>query len=170
MKPVIQMNSRQLQRIIDSHVAAGLLKVHMEQIRRQLRQLGAVQYDLWLPETSILPLVIHTDERIEGIVYGKYRHATVGVPIIGRGALVATDRRVLLIDHKPLFMKCNEISYQVINGVSYSRAGFAGTVILHTHLGDVSVRTFNQQCAYNFVEAIENSILTSKEQSYDYVA
>src|SRR5581483_2885945 len=149
---------------------ADLLKAHDKQIRGQLQKLGAVQYDLWLPETSALPLVIHADERINGIVFGRYKQDTTGEPVIGRGALVATDRRVLLVDHKPLFMKCNEISYRVISAVSYSRVGFIGTVVLHTRLGNISVRTFNQHCAHNFVEAIEESILADKEQTYDYLA
>jgi len=166
----MRLDNEQLERIDHSHVSKNLLKIHTSQIRRQLRKLGAVQYDLILPETNALPLVIQPNEIIEGIVYGRYKQDSPDSShiTIGRGALIATDRRVLLIDRKPLFMKCSEISHRVINAVSYSRVGFMGTVTLHTKIGDIRVRTFNQNCAHCFVEAVENDLLTPKEQSYDY--
>jgi hypothetical protein len=169
MKPVAQIDSKQLQRIKRSNVAEGFFKEHYEQIERQLRSLGAVRYDLSVPETHVLPLIIHLDEQIEGVVYGRYHQDQIAEDqIIGRGVLVATDQRILLIDHKPMFMKCDEISYSVVSGVSYGKVGFIGTVVLHTRLGDISVRTFNQRCARSFVEAVEGGIATiNKEVTYE---
>ena len=116
-----------------------------------------------LPETKTLPFVIHPDEQILGIVYGRYKQSDNGEHV-SRGALVATNHRLLLINKKPLFVKCEEISYRVINGITYSRVAIAGTVTLHTRMGDISLRTFNQRCAQNFVEAIEAGIFKDRDE------
>ena len=164
MQEVLHMNKQQLEAIDYNHIPSGLLKLHHDQIEQAVRRLGAVPYDLWLPETHVLPLIIQPSEQIKGIVYGRYKQETGQNTIIGRGALVATDRRVLLVDRKPLFMKSTEIMYRVVSAVNYSRVGFAGTITLHTRLGNINLRTFNQNCAHHFIEAIEANIMSSGEE------
>jgi hypothetical protein len=131
-----------------------------EQIEAALITLGADQYDMWLPETHRLATIVHIDEQILGIVYGHYTQAAE--KITGRGALIATTQRVLLLDKKLMFEKCDEISYGVVSAVSYAKAGIAGTVVLHTRMGDISVRTLNKTCAQSFVEAIESKIFAKR--------
>jgi hypothetical protein len=132
-------------------------------VKEDLHQLGADEFDLLLPETHALLDIIHDDELIVGIVYGRYKqnnaeHAS------GRGALVATNNRLLLVDKKPMFLKCDELSYNVVSGVSYSKAGIAGTVTVHSRTGDISIRTYNFKCAGLFVEAIETRCLSKSTQ------
>ncbi|GEM_PF-808574 len=126
---------------------------HAEPVTDTLKQLGANLYDLWLPETRSLPRFLVPGETIEGVVYGRYKQQFGKPP--GRGALVATSRRLMLIDHKPLFLNASEISYEVVSGVAHGRAGFAGTVTLSTRMGELSVRTFNRRAADSFVRAME---------------
>ncbi len=138
-------------------MTATTARLHRQKILTALTQLGAEWYDMQLPETHLLPQLIHLDEQILGVVYGRY-HQENGVKV-GRGVLVATNDRVLLVDKKPLFLRCDEFSYFVVSGVTYSKAGIAGTVVLHTRVGDIHVRTFNQRCAQKFVVAIEEQVL-----------
>src|SRR5438128_176623 len=86
-----------------SHLTDAYIKDRVNRINHELKQGGAVRYDLILPETHYLRYVIRSDEHIKGSVYGK--HAT------GRGVLVATNQRVLFIDKKPLFVHIDEIGY-----------------------------------------------------------
>jgi hypothetical protein len=153
---MIQLNEysrSQMDEIKREQAKHELLKTRSKEIDDVLKSLGADTYDFLLPETHALPYIIHPDELIEGIVYGKYKMQNN--PQTGRGALVATNQRVLLIDKKPLYEKVAELAYQVISGVTYSRAGLAGTVTLHTRMGDIGVRTLNHACAASFVEAVE---------------
>lgn len=159
MTQLTDFSNRQLTQVRNGQLVGYMSKTELES---QLHDLGAVAYDLWLPETHVLPLVIHPNEQIKGIVYGKYTQ-TNGAQV-GRGALVATDRRVILLDKKPLFVRCDEITYYAISAVTYTKVGFAGTVTLHTRLGDIRIRTFNHKCAYHFVEAVEAGIF--KESAY----
>ncbi len=119
----------------------------LEHVRSELRMRGAVEYDLWLPETHYLPHILHKNERIMGSVYGKYDN--------GRGALIATDQRVLFIDRKPLFMHVDELTFAIIGGVTFTSSPVMGYVTLHTRLGNYELRTFNLKNAANFVDYIE---------------
>jgi hypothetical protein len=125
-------------------------------INDRLKILGADKYDLLVPETSALSYVLRTGESIEGIVFGHYR--LDGGKSTGRGALIATDSRVILIDKKPLFIHIDEVIYGAISGVTYTRVGFNSTVIVHSKIGDIKIRTLNQKCAKSFVEAVEANI------------
>jgi hypothetical protein len=145
--------------IYEQEYMSTTTQIRIEQIKAALIAVGADRYDLWLPETHRLAAIIHADERIVGIVYGRYTQA--GEKVTGRGALVATTQRILLLDKKPMYERFDEISYGIVSAVSYTKAGIAGTVILHTRMGDISVRTLNKLCAQNFVEAIESKLFAS---------
>lgn len=129
-------------------------KNYKQQIEHDLRALGADRYDLVLPETHSLPFIIHPGERIGGVVYGRYKVEGR----TGRGALVVTAHRLLFIDRKPLFIRCDEISFEVLSGISYIQAGIGGTITLSTRMGNIGIRTFNLNCARTFIKAIEAQI------------
>ena len=126
-------------------------KSERDRIYAELRVAGANKYDMKLPENSYLVTIIRSDEHIMAAVYGKYSK--------GRGVLVATDKRVLFLDKKPLFLHHDEISFDVISGVTYTNVLFSGTVTLHTRLGDYSLRTFNRRAASKFMNYIDVACL-----------
>lgn len=136
-----------------------LPEYHALRIQEEIKQLGAMAYNRRLPETHYLPRVIQRDEHVRGIVYGRYKR---GPTEKGRGVLVATDYRVIFLDKKPLFTEENDISYDMVGGVSYVRAGPAGTVTLTTRAGDYRIRTFNRKCAQNFVRYVSDKHLQSR--------
>src|SRR3989344_6821607 len=149
-----KLTEEQISKLMRERTPNNRLKLHAQEIRNRLKEIGSARYDLALPETDYLPLLIHFDEKILGVVYGRYKQNTNSVA--GRGVLVATDKRILLVDKKPLFLRNDELAYEAISGVSYSKAGLASTVSLHTRFGDIRVRTFNSKCAKNFVKTIED--------------
>lgn len=157
-----QLSTAQLTQLQKSQASNSLLKAHITRIETRLRLLGAVTYNMWLPESHALPFFVHPGEKITGVVYGRYKRNEGRE--IGRGLFVATDQRVLFVDKKPLYVRSDEITYEVISGVSYSRVTLAGTVILHTRMGDISIRTFNHTCARTFVKAVEVQIFQNKSQ------
>ena len=141
--------------------SAEFMKPHAERIRAELKEHGALPYDMILPETYYLPTVIHHDEHIMGSVYGRYEKGGAR----GRGALVATDQRVIFLDKKPLYVHYDELTYMIIGHVTYTRTAIVGYVTIHTRLGDFQLRTFNHKNAYNFVKYIEEQSL--RNQSYE---
>ena len=134
--------------------------IFAQRIYDELKANGADVYDLYLPETHYLPNLIHLDEHIKGSVYGRYD--------TGRGALIATDQRVLFIDKKPMFLHYDELSFLIIGGLTFTKSGFIGKVTLHTRLGDFSLRTFNLKNAENFVDYIEAQCLQNQQGGMEY--
>ena len=125
----------------------------LNQVKEELRQRGASSYNMWLPETRYLPHILHKDEHIMGSVFGKYKD--------GRGAMIATDQRVLIVNKKPGFFHCDELTFMIVGGITYTRGRLFGFVTLHTRLGDFSFRTFNMKNAANLVDYIETKCLQS---------
>ena len=131
----------------------------LNHVKAELRQRGAVAYDMWLPETHYLPQIIHSDEHIMGSVYGRFNR---GFNNKGRGVLIATDQRVLFLDKKLMFMHCDEITFMIIGSITYTRSPIMAYVTLHTRLGDYQLRTFNLKNAANFVDYIETKCLQNQ--------
>lgn len=121
-----------------------------------LQSLGANRYDLHLPETFGLPSILHPNENVLGLVYGRCKYGNDR--LVERGLLVATDQRVLFIDKKPLYIHTDELAYKIVSGISLGHTIFITTVILNTRLGPINIRTFNQNCARQFVYAIASMI------------
>lgn len=124
---------------------------HYERVIEELRLLGASWYGQSMMEARYLPQIIHPDEHLEGVVYGWQP--------IGIVMMVATDRRVLFIDKKPLYARDDEISYISVRGVSHAYKLFFITVILHTQVDDFVVNTFNQKATQIFAKAIQRHSL-----------
>lgn len=121
-----------------------------------LRLLGANEYDLLLPETRYIAQVLREGEVLLGAVYGKYEK--VNLPNTGRGLMVVTNRRILLIDKKPLFLQYDVIKFDMVSGVQYGKALFGEAVTLNTRMGNVIIRTFNDRCARHFVQTVEDML------------
>lgn len=78
----------------------------------------------------------------------------------GSAMVVATDKRVLYLDRKPLFKKVDELTYEVVSGVSHNLQGQFAGVVLHTRLGDYTLRFVNKIMASRFVKFIERQQIT----------
>ncbi|MFZ1323641.1 MAG: pyridoxamine 5'-phosphate oxidase family protein [Candidatus Saccharimonadales bacterium] len=135
------MNSNRMRRIHDELLAAGMTR-----------------YGLTKMATKELPRILHEDEHIRGVIYGK----------IGSGVsamLVATDRRVVFVDRRALFMTTDELTYDVISGIKMTSTGPFTSVILHTRINDYAIRYVNSKCARLFTTYIERKRL--EKGTYD---
>ncbi len=128
---------------------------HRERVKAALKDVGVGKLGIVSQEGRYLPRIIHQDETIGGAVYGWLNGESV--------MLIATDRRVLFIDKKPLFIHEDEITYDVVSGVSFSHAGLGSLITLHTRIRDYAVRTYNQKALQIFVDYIEKRCLDSTE-------
>jgi len=129
---------------------------HYKRVLSELKQVGVSRLGLRSHEAKYLPISIHADEHIMGAVFG---HAPEGFVM-----LVATDKRVIYLDRKPLFSNQDEITYDVVSGVKYSKAAFDGTLTLHTGIKDYKLRNIHQESAMQFVRYIEQRCLEYSQQ------
>jgi len=125
---------------------------HTKRINSQLRDAGMTNYGFIKLETSYLPEIIHVDEKIEAVVYGLLSESFDSV------MLVATDKRLLFVDCKPIYKNYDEITYEVVAGVNISIVGPFSSIVLHTRVRDFALRYVNIACARNFAKYIEKHI------------
>lgn len=126
-----------------------------DRIKKQLKSLGVSRSALGTSEAHHLPKVIHLGEDIRGVVYGLSKDGFV--------MMLVTDKRILYIDKKPFFVNEDEITFDVVSGITHGHAGIGSTVTLHTRIRDYEIKTLNEHCAHGFVEAVEASCV---EHSY----
>lgn len=162
MQPPIYPPYMRRSLLVNNHKLIKMPPNHKERIRQTLRRLGVSKWGMVSMEAHYVPHIIHPKEEIGGVVYGFCESSFV--------MLLATDRRIVYLDKKPLFVKEDEINYYAVTGVSYSSAGFGSTVTLHTRIRDFVILTFNERCAQGFVAYIESRCLESLNKdggSYD---
>lgn len=121
---------------------------HRMRIMEEVEAVGVPRYARSTQTIRHLPNVIHVDEHLEAVVSGREE-------MLGTALLVSTDRRVVFVVKKPFFLRDDEIGFRSVRGVSYMHSMFASRVVLHTQMGDYSVRTFSRQCADAFMKSIE---------------
>lgn len=120
---------------------------HTARVKRELKAAGTTAYGLIKQEARYLPRIIHPNETIGGVVYGR---------VDGSSAmLIATNLRVIFLDRKPGFTHSEEITYDVVAGVTYNQQGQFAAVTLHTRLGDFGMRYVNLKAAGQFVKFVE---------------
>ena len=125
---------------------------HIRRVKEELKAVGVTRHGLAKSESRELPSILHDDEHIGGVIYGQ----------IGGGSLamlVATDHRVIFLDHQILSMTTDELTYDVVSGVKSSTAGPFTSVVLHTRITDYTFRYVNSNCAKIFIKYIESKRL-----------
>lgn len=138
------------------------LAKHNQRIKDELKSAGMTSYGFLKLSTGYLPNLIHENEHIGGVVYGRVSESFEPV------MLVATDRRVLYVDCKPFYRDWDEITYSVVAGVKTTLAGPFAYVTLHTRVKDYQVKYVNITCAKKFVQYIEKYIEKGDSQASGY--
>lgn len=122
---------------------------HKERIRDELKKAGFTAYGLLKTESRNLPDIIHPSEHIKAAVYGTSE--------TGSAMLIATDMRVLFYDKKPFHRMLDEISYEIVGGVSYDKQAGLSHIVLKTRGADYAIRRANPRLAEKFVDYIEQA-------------
>ena len=125
---------------------------HTLRIIEELKAVGVTRHGLAKSETRLLPNIIHEDEHIGGVIYGLISGGSSAM-------LIATDHRVIFLDHQVFYTTTDELTYDVVSGVKSSAAGPFTSVVLHTRITDYIVRYVNSNCARIFIKYIESKRL-----------
>lgn len=137
-------------------------KDHISRIQHELKSLGVSRFGRLKFGIRYLPKLIHEDEHIGGVVYGRYRTGP-GLMSLAEGLLVATDKRVIFLDHKPGYTTSDEVTYDVVSGVEMSSVSFMYSVVLHTKVKNYSIRFANGKCANTFTHYVESRRLENNQ-------
>lgn len=138
-------------------------QTHVDRIKSELKEAGVSQIGMHRFTITYLPKVIHPDEHIMAAVFGR-RKVSEGVFGFVEGALVATDQRVLFIDHRPGYSTTDEVSYDVVSGVNVSRAGLYASVTLLTRIANYTLSFAKPSCVNRFADYIETRTIDTSSQ------
>ncbi|MGZ6005315.1 MAG: PH domain-containing protein [Candidatus Saccharimonadales bacterium] len=126
-------------------------KQHKSRIKRELIAAGVSKYGLIKMESRYLPEVIHHDEHVKAVAYGLRNNFS--------GILVATDQRIIYFERKPFYKVMDEVAYTMVSGIRLNARGQRAAVVLHTRIGDYSLRFVNKNAAEKFVRYIDTQHL-----------
>lgn len=129
----------------------NLPKTHLTRIKRELAEAGVSKYGLFKMQSRYLPEVIHHDEYIKAVAYGLRNNFS--------GILVATDQRIIYFERKPFYKVMDEVAYSMVSGIRLNARGQRAAVVLHTRIGDYSLRFVNKNVAEKFVNYIDQKHL-----------
>jgi Pyridoxamine 5'-phosphate oxidase/Bacterial PH domain len=144
---------------LTSQSSQQVVQAHEDRVKQELRAAGVTRFGSIKFAAKYLYRVIHPDEHVKGVVYGRYGEG--GILSLSEGMLIATDRRVIFLDYKPGYTNLEEITYEVVSGIKRFSAGFFSGITLHTRIGDYSLRFVNDTCANTFAGYIEGRRLES---------
>src|SRR3990167_3001819 len=129
----------------------------VDQIKKELRAAKVTAYGLLKQEARFLHKTIQEDEHIKAAIYGLYGDSK-GVES-SSGMLVATDKRMLFIDRKPLITDIDEFGYESVIGININNALIFSAVDLHTRNKEYKFRNVNKSCARHMKAFIESYVL-----------
>ncbi|PIZ62672.1 hypothetical protein COY17_02185 [Candidatus Saccharibacteria bacterium CG_4_10_14_0_2_um_filter_52_9] len=101
-----------------------------------------------------LPTIIHDNEHIQAVIYGRIAEDPGLLSWVDR-MVVATDRRVISLNHKPGYTDNDEFTHDIVDGVDVSRADPFTAVTLNTKISHFTLRFVNNRCVEKFVHYIE---------------
>ncbi len=127
---------------------------HAQRVRAELKQCGVSSIAIRRFTGRYLPKVIHEDEHIQAAVFGHHKQSEA---LFGfaEGMLVATDKRVIYVDHKPGFTTMDEVAYDVVSGVNVSSSGIYSSMTLFTKMGNYTVSYARLESIQRFADFIE---------------
>lgn len=137
---------------------------HIERIKRELQEVGISWLGLQRFTSRYLPQVVHKNEHIHGAIFGR-RKESEGIFGFVEALLVATDKRIIFVDHRPGYTTMDEVSYDMVSGVNVSTAGFYASVTLFTKIANYHLSYSRIQAAQQFADYIEKRVIDTDDPS-----
>lgn len=133
-------------------------------VNSELLKAGFTKNDMRRYSVKYLPSVINPDEHIEAAVSGRQK-GHEGMFGLIEGMLVATNQRVIFIDHRPGYTTMDDITYDVVAGVNLSTTLFFASVTLYTRVMNYQLSYVSSKSAQKFANFIEKQhIRTTQKQ------
>jgi hypothetical protein len=127
----------------------------VKHVKKQLRSVGISGFDLLKPEPHYLASVLKTAELILAAICGK-------VDDVGSALLVVTDSRIIFLHQLPLLMTTDEVSYDMVDGISSHIGNWEATITLHTTAKDFTIHSVNVEAAHYFIYVVERFCITTQ--------
>ena len=98
--------------------------IQLTEVNKQLKSIGLSYKFFAKPEVRELTKILALDEVIKHCTFGFYQG--------GSALLVATQRRIILLDKRPFFLNLEIINYEMIKELDYAGRLLDATIRLNT--------------------------------------
>lgn len=130
--------------------------VTQQNVQAQLKKTGS-EFRFWgRSEVGELSQVLADDEILHKCVNGHY--------LGGFAMLVATDRRLILIDRKPMYLTIEAIWYDKIGQVDYNHRLLNATICISTPNKDLRFTTWNHAHLRDILLYSQEKMIEAKAQ------
>lgn len=129
--------------------------VTAKMVEDQLRKIG-FDWRFWgRNEVKELHKVLTEDEVIKQCVNGHYSG--------GYALLVATNQRLILVDHKPMFLTMEVIWYDKIGQIDYNHRLLNATICVSTPNKELNFTTWNSGTLRKILQYSQEKMVEAKE-------
>lgn len=130
--------------------------VSLDQVERQLKRVGC-NFQFWgRSEVRELRNVLMPSETIAHCVNGRYEN--------GFAMLCVTDNRLLLIDHKPMFVSVEDIRFDMIAEIDYSWRLLEGTINIVTPSRKLVFNSWSQHHLREVLNYTQQQVMEIRRQ------
>lgn len=129
--------------------------VELREIEERLARVGLRNKFWGKPEVRELCHIIHEDEEITGAVNGRHEG--------GFALLVATDRRLLLVDKKLMFLMLEDIRYEMISQVDYFAHLQASTLSISTISKSLKFTSMRQSDLRSLTSFVQQQVMSLRQ-------
>jgi hypothetical protein len=133
--------------------------VSLQTIDAQLAKVGMKNRFFGRPEVRELCHILAPGEVIQHAVSGQYEG--------GFGLVLATDRRILLIDKKPWFLTMEDIRYDMVSEVDFYGRLLDSTVIIVTINKNLTFKSWHKDKLRDLVRYIQHRVMQLRQAGHD---
>jgi hypothetical protein len=133
--------------------------VSLQTIDAQLAKVGMKNRFFGRPEVRELCHILAPGEVIQHAVLGQYEG--------GFGLIVATNRRVLLIDKKPWFLTMEDIRYDMVSEVDFYGRLLDATVTIITLNKSLTFTSWKKDRLRSLVHYIQHRVMQLRQASHE---
>jgi hypothetical protein len=133
--------------------------VSLQTIDAQLTKVGMKNRFFGRPEVRELCHILAPGEVIQ--------HATIGQYEGGFGLILATDRRILLVDKKPWFLTMEDIRYDMVSEVDFYGRLLDATVTIVTVNKSLTFTSWKKDRLRQLVHYIQHRVMQLRQAGHD---
>jgi hypothetical protein len=126
--------------------------VAMRTVEGQLRNIGHRFRIFGRAEIKELRKILQPDETIIQYAYGYYHG--------GSGLLVATDKRLLLIDKRPFYLNLENMPFEYIKSINFGPKMLQGNIFLETRIKKIIFRSVSDANLKGICEYVKSRLDT----------
>ncbi len=127
-------------------------------VTSQLKRIGVTVKYWGAAEVRELQHVLVPDEQIVCLINGRYEN--------GFATLVATDRRLLLIDKKPLYLTIEDLRYDTVAEVDFSARLLDASVCIMTFNKTLRFTTIRQKRLRQLANYVQQRVMDLRHHQF----